>query len=296
MCASAGPVIQRVNRVFERLQVADEQVAFAMPVWPFFRPAHILRQWLKQNAVYADFFGPLHKFSQLRHGFPHQNTDQRDANCGPLAFNPANHFGYHVVEPRGSAITIVNNSILPSTEKVKCLRPVFIKSVVTVRLKGQTIRDEVDREPEMNGPAEDVVDSRFNRTSPPTNRTRSVRVHACNSSSSAIQRSAGSSLPASRPPEVAQTQRQLQRFVRTRATLSGAASPRRRWNRNCAPSGESRRRPLSCLCRPGSFRLCCFRGRDPRYCHQASPLGLRCSRPDLSTRYTIEILEQKEKH
>ena len=163
MCAGRRP--RRFNasiESFERLQVADEQIAFAMPVCPFFRPAQSLGQWLKQNAVYAEFFGPLHIFGQLRHGFPHDNTDQRDAHCGPLAFNAANYFGYDVVEPGGSAITVVNGRILAVEREGDMPQAgVHQVAIVTFGLKGQTIRDEVDRKPEMNGPADDVVDSRL---------------------------------------------------------------------------------------------------------------------------------------
>src|ERR1019366_6524769 len=154
--------IQRIDGVFERFEVADEQVAFAMPVCPFFRPARGLNQWLKQNAVYAEFFGPLRIFGQLRRGFTHDNTDQRDGHCGPLTFNAANYFGDDVVESRNSAMTVVNGRILAvEREGDGPQAGVHQVAIVSFGLKGQTIRDEVDGEPEMNGPADDVVDSRL---------------------------------------------------------------------------------------------------------------------------------------
>src|ERR1017187_5743971 len=110
MCAERRR--NRSNASIERLQVAGEQVAFAMPACPLFRSAQGLGQWLKQNAVYAEFFGPLRIFGQLRCGFTHDNTNQRDAHRGPLTFHTANYFGYNVVEPGSSAMTVVNGRIL----------------------------------------------------------------------------------------------------------------------------------------------------------------------------------------
>jgi hypothetical protein len=143
-------------------RVADEQVAFAMPVCPGFRPARGLGQWLKQKAVHAEFFGPLRIFGQLRRGFTHENTDQRDGHCGPLPFHAANYFGYNVVEPGNSAIAVVNGRILAVDRESDVPQAgVHQVAIVTFGLKGQTIRDKVDGEPEMNGPADDVVDSRL---------------------------------------------------------------------------------------------------------------------------------------